>query len=337
MTALLAQHVAQILVLGSVNGGPALDADVFAKTADQVTLHVAIVARPRGARCTMYTSAPKPKTRCRVAPFPEDVRVGWVKIEPTKPWYDNVQPEGFVVAPIEYASREIEARTPSILVDVVPIQRAGIGVGGTMRFSASVTLADGTVHHARTPDGAHPGGVERALDARRVVLRRSNDYLGYLTELGNVPYVFASANIGREPHQAERGVGVDCADLMVYGLRRLGHDVPYVSSRTMGPHSHSIVKKVEARRGKLYLDADDATIPVGEGGVQPGDWIIFDGHVAALYEDAGRPGVLDGDDRIIHTAWAEVAIQRLDETAYGRQPFEVRRAKALTRSVSLAP
>ncbi len=337
MTTLAAQFVAQVLVLGSVNGGPAVDADVFAKMSDDVTLHAAVVARRRGAGCTMYTSAPKPKTRCRVAPLPESVKIVWTKIEPTKPWYDNVTPEGFRVASIAYASGALRSTTPSIRADVAPMQRAGIGAGGTMRYAVTVTLADGSVHRSRAPDGEHAGGVERAKDARRVVLRRSDDYLGYLTELGNVPYVFGSANIGREPHQAERGVGVDCADLMVYGLRRMGHDVPYVSSRTMGPHSHSIVKRVEARRGKVYLDDTGEPIGVGEGGVQPGDWIIFDGHVAALYEDAGQRGVLDGDDRIIHTAWAEVAIQRLDATAYGRQPFAVRRAKALTRSVSLAP
>ncbi|MEQ9498513.1 MAG: hypothetical protein RIT81_16680 [Deltaproteobacteria bacterium] len=336
MTALLAKHVAEILVLASVNGGPAEAKDVFAKASQEVTLHAAVVAR-RGRRCTLYTNAPKPKTRCRVAPLPEDVRTRWSKIEPTKPWYNNVPAGGFKVAPIAYASRTIAETTPSIRADYAPLQRRGIGVGGTMRYAVRVTLADGSEHTSAAPDGAYDGGVPAAKDARRVTWRRSDDYLGYLTELGNVPYVFGSANIGRERHQAERGVGVDCADLMVYGLRRLGHDVPYVSSRTMGPHSRAVVGPVEARRGKVYVDADGEPIAVGEGGLRPGDWIIFDGHVGAFYADAGTKGVFDADDWMIHTAWAEVAIQRMDDTHYGRQPFSVRRAKALTRSVSLAP
>ena len=132
----------------------------------------------------------------------------------------------------------------------------------------------------------------------KVTVRPDDTYLGYMQELAGLPYIFGSAAQGREPHQAERHIGVDCADLMVYGLRRLGHDVGYRSSRTLGPISRRVVSGVAARRGDVYL-AGGRPVRVGAGGVAPGDWLIFEGHVGAFVEDRGRPGVLDTRDLVI--------------------------------------
>lgn len=329
--AIVARHVLEVLVLTSVNGQPAEAADVLASANDVVVLHAAVRTKAPGRRCVLFTDAPKPRTRCRVVAPPSDVDVVWSKIEPTRPWYDNLAKGAFSPATITYAQRDWDVDGWRVVADVSPQLRRGLPVGGTMRFSVRVVLKDGTERAAKAPVGPYVGGVGRAKDARRVTLRAGDDYLGFLSELGGVPYVFGSATIGREVHQAERAVGVDCADLMIYGLRRMGHDLPYISSRTMGPYSRSVVDRVRTLRGDTYLDGEGSSVVVGPSGVQPGDWIIFEGHVGAFHTDRGTPGVLDRDDLIVHTAWAEVAIQSLGESGWGERPFEVRRAKALAR------
>jgi hypothetical protein len=75
-------------------------------------------------------------------------------------------------------------------------------------------------------------------------------------------------------------------------------------------------------------------VPVGAQGIQPGDWIIFEGHVGAFMADRGRLGLLDEDDLVIHIAWKEVAIESLADSGYGAQGFQVRRPNVLAQSGS---
>jgi len=150
-----------------------------------------------------------------------------------------------------------------------------------------------------------------------------------MAELAGLPYIFGSTELGREPHQAERGIGVDCADLMIYGLRRRGFDLEYRSSRTLGPISRRIAGSAAVRERGLYLDTSGRPIAVGPRGVKPGDWIVFSGHVGAFYADRGAIGALDEEDLLLHIAWKELAIEPMIETGYGELPFEVRRAHAL--------
>jgi hypothetical protein len=325
----LARHVIEVLVLTSVDGAPARAVDVIARADQPVTLHAAVRVRDPGQRCVLYTDAPKPRTRCRVRPAPKGVEARWSKLEAEKPYYDNVPNGRFTVASIRLEAHAWRHGPWNLPADVRPLRRAGLPSGGTMRYAVRVTLPDGTDRASPTPLDAYAGGVPSKLDARRVTLRASDDYLGYLTELGGIPYVFGSSPIGSEIHQAERGVGVDCADLMIYGLRRMGHDLKYVSSRTLGPYSRPVVGPVRARRGKVYLDASGEPVRVGKKGVRPGDWIIWDGHVGAFHTDRGTLGVLDSDDLVIHTAWAEVAIQSFEDSGYADRGFSVRRARAL--------
>lgn len=327
---LLARHVIEVLILTSVEGAPARAVDVVERVDKQVTLHAAVRVRKPGQRCVLFTNAPKPRTRCRVRPAPE-IEARWSKLEAAKPYYDNVPGGKFTVAAIELESHPWRRGAWDVPADVKPMRRKGLPAGGTMRYAVTISLPDGSARSSNLPLDSYAGGVPSKKDARRVTLRANDAYLGYLTELGGIPYVFGSAPIGREIHQAERGIGVDCADLMVYGLRRMGHEVPYISSRTMKPYSRAIVGPVATRRKNVYLDAAGQPIRVGKGGVAPGDWIIWDGHVGAFHTDRGTIGVLDADDFVIHTAWAEVAIQSLEDSGYGDRQFVVRRPRALDR------
>jgi len=61
----------------------------------------------------------------------------------------------------------------------------------------------------------------------RVTIRRDDSFLGYLTEMYGQPYIWASAGLSDTSHQSEHLEGSDCADLMVYGARRMGKHLAY--------------------------------------------------------------------------------------------------------------
>lgn len=314
-----------VLILTSVDGGAASARDVVARADQSVALHAAV--RVRGRRgCVLYTDAPKVKSRCRVRALPEDLEYTWLKVEADRAAYDNVPGGKFSFRPIGWLESNWRRGRSRVPADVRPVRRRGVRGAGTMRYRLRIGQGEHVLESAGL--AARAGGPSRRADIRKVTVRPDDTYLGYMQELAGLPYIFGSAAQGREPHQAERHIGVDCADLMVYGLRRLGHDVGYRSSRTLGPISRRVVSGVAARRGDVYL-AGGRPVRVGAGGVAPGDWLIFEGHVGAFVEDRGRPGVLDTRDLVIHIAWRELAVESLADSGYGASPFEVRRPKAL--------
>lgn len=313
------------LVLTAVDGGPAAAQDVVARSSAHVELFAAVTEVHEGG-CRMFTDAPRVKTRCMTSPLPPDAEVTWYKVESARAAYDNVPGGRFRFAPIDYVASRWRSG-PRAPADVTPVSRAGVRGAGTMRYRVEVGWPDG--RRMRSPGlVTRPGGPRRDEDIRKVTLRLDDSYVGYMSELAGLPYVFGSAARGDEPHQAERRVGVDCADLMVYGLRRLGHAVGYRSSRSLGPVSRRVAAPVTARRGGVY-EARGRPVPVGPRGVRPGDWLIFDGHVAAFVEDRGVRGRLDPRDLVIHIAWRELAVESLEESGYGARPFEIRRPNAL--------
>jgi hypothetical protein len=323
-------QIVRVLILTSVDGGPASEHDVRARIDQNVVLHAAIeLAEPRG-RCAWITGAAAARGRCVVLAPPEGAKVTWSKVEADRAAYDNVPGGEFRVAPIGWLESSWAEGTWSIAADVRPIARKGIAAGaGTMRYRVAIALADG--RSISSPGlSSLAGGPGHAADLRKVSLRIDDSYLGVMTELSGLPYIFGSTELGREPHQAERAIGVDCADLMIYGLRLRGFDLEYRSSRTLGPISRAIAKSRAVREKQQYLDEAGKLIAVGPRGVKPGDWIIFAGHVGAFYADRGAPGVLDEEDLLLHIAWKELAIEPMIETGYGEQPFEVRRARVLS-------
>lgn len=288
------------LILVSHGDGAALEQDVRAIVGEKVVLHAALEVR-NGRSCTLVTSAAAVGTTCTKVQVPEGIVVRWSKIEADQAAYDNVPGGKFSLASIGWVESPW-TEGQSVDADIRPIARKGLIVpAGTMRYRVRIELPDGESYSSPGLI-AERGGPPAARDLRKVSIRTGDDYLGMMTELGNLPYIFGSTEVGREIHQAERGIGVDCADQVIYGLRRMGTDLEYRSSRTLGPISRKVTGKV-----------------------QPGDWIIFSGHVGVLYEDRGVIGELDGADLMMHIAWRELAIEPLSESGYGSYPYEVRR------------
>lgn len=332
---LASAQIVRALILVSAGDGAAMERDVRALSSEKVVLHAAIEVS-RGGRCTWITGAPAVSGRCRsLAATGPELSVRWSKIEADRAAYDNVPGGVFKTASIGWIESPWTSGAWSVPADIQPIARRGIPYfAGTMRYRVHISLPDG--RDISSPGlFESPGGPSASTDIRKVQLRLGDDYLGLMTELGNVPYIFGSTELGREAHQAERGIGVDCADLVIYGLKRAGHDLMYRSSRTLSPISKHIAASDSVRdRGGAeldgaYLDGKGRAIPIGTRGVLPGDWVIFSGHVGVFYEDRGIIGAFDERDLLMHIAWKELAIEAMIDSGYGEVPFEVRRAHAL--------
>jgi cell wall-associated NlpC family hydrolase len=168
-------------------------------------------------------------------------------------------------------------------------------------------------------------------DVARVTVRRDDSYLGRLTELFNTPYIWGSAGEPASVHQAERRIGSDCADFVTYGVRRLGHAVPYTSTWALPEHTREVAESDGPDERGVYRDARGEALIFGEGGAKPGDLLLFRGHVGALARDEAPLGVLSTSDLMLHTCWAEPVEESLAASGYGARPLRVMRWRVFER------
>lgn len=255
-------------------------------------------------------------------------RVRWFKIEPTDRSLSNTDPS-FHWHEIGYRESAIDgcADRWSCPADVRTSVLGDRGGLGTMAFRVEVSLGGRT---ASSPglEKRHRGGL--APDVARVTVRRDDTYLGYLTELFNTPYIWGSAG-SDAVHQAERRIGSDCADFVTYGVRRLGHEVPYGSTWSIEKYTRRLATSAGASSDGVFLDAAGRPIPIGPKGVRPGDLLLFPGHVGAFVRDEPPLGVFSASDVMVHTCWAEPTEEPLKDTAYANGPVKLLRWKALDR------
>jgi hypothetical protein len=294
-----------VRLTASVDDGPARPGWVYAKAGQQVVLRaVAAGGKPVGYR--------------------------WFKLEPTSPWVDNTIPS-FHFAPIGYQAVELEAcrdqgRCPADVGPTLLPRLAQLPGVGTMAFQVRATFEGGA--EAATPgvEAVKYGGLEPTV--MRVTYRKDDSYLGYCTELVNSPYIFGSAGPdGR--NQSDLLIGSDCADLAIYGRRRLGKPASYASSYTIDQQAPERFRGVGAADGGVALDEAGQPIAFGAAGAQPGDLIHFPAtrHVGVLYEDRPPLGALDASDLMLHTCWAPPTIEPISESRCASYPWRVLRFK----------
>lgn len=253
--------------------------------------------------------------RAVLEPALDGSKLEWFRIEPTDPFVDNTQPS-FHFVPIHYEAVEIAAcrGLASCPADVTPTRLPAPALPGvgTMAYQVVATLPDGTRLATPGLEAVEYGGLTRAV--HRVTFRRDDTYLGYLTELFNTPYIFGSAGPdGR--NQSDLLIGSDCADLAVYGQRRLGRKVAYTSSYGIEKPAPEFTRALSLTVQGVAQDGKGQPIAFGpgKGQVAVGDVLHFPNsrHVAVLYEDRPPLGVLDGNDLMLNTCWAPPAIEPL--------------------------
>jgi hypothetical protein len=314
-------RVTAVHLVASVDGKAASDRPAYARADQTVTLYAVVRAGD-----TYYSDAPAPSLGQRpiaVQPLARGPRVAlaWSRIEPTQKTMSNTASGKFRFEQIEYANTAVGAGDSALVADVRPTLTPDHGDGvGTMRYQLTVTQGDRSL---ATPGlearrGRGSGGLTDAV--MRVTIRRDDSYLGFLTEMYGQPYVWASAGLSDTTHQSERLEGSDCADLMVYGARRLGKRVPYTWTGGL-PKITALVAAGSHGADGIYRDKTGRPLPY----TRDGDLVLFPRHVGALAEDRGTKGVLDDQDIMIHTLFDSPKAQKIADSGYAHHDVEVRR------------
>lgn len=284
-------------------------------------------AAGRGRERRFYSNAGRVRLGGRVhvtspmdqAP-PAELR--WYKVEPTSENLSNTATGSFRFETIPYAETEITAwrSYASAAADVRPTRTTDRGQGrGTMRYKLVAITARGTL---ATPGAEARGdrGSGLADHVHRVSLRRDDGYLGMLDELFGQPYIWASGGQPDARHQTERMEGADCADFVVYGMRRLGHPIAYTWSEALREHGRRLGAGT-LRADGVYVDARGVPLPFP----RPGDLLLFPRHVGALSQDRGVPGVLDSDDLMMHALFASPREEPIADSGYADKAVEILR------------
>jgi cell wall-associated NlpC family hydrolase len=304
------------------------------KLSEQVSLF-AVVEGKLGKQRVVITAADKLKVNGKNVPslrirrpsdFPK-IMLRWYKVEPTGNSYDNTV-GGFHWDTIEYREHAVtdwdtkwQITADAHPKGTYPDTHNG---AGTMAFKVAIKIGFRNLASAGQ-ESLERGGLDKHVP--RVAFRRDDSYIGRLTELFNTPYIWGSAGVPPKVHQAERLIGSDCADFIVYGARRLGKQIPYRGSWHIPEVANVIYTAEKIDDQGRYLTKAKKTIPISKDGVQIGDLLLFHGHVGALAADRKPEGVLDINDIMIHTYWAPPDEQPISETAYAEAKVKILRWK----------
>jgi hypothetical protein len=243
------------------------------------------------------------------------------------PERQETHPPGWHWCPIDYAETDtgwgsVWSKQVTSRPTTTPDRYDGLG---TMRFAAQLDYR-GKSYRSKGLEHRDKAGLKRGVATLQV--RMDDTPVGYMTELINVPYVYGSHTpTGRiADHQAERAVGADCADLIVYGWRRAGRRINY--TWTQGLKKLTRIRAVAATVSQgFYRKADGSPIAFGKD-VRVSDILLWGRHVAAIAK-RDPSGFLTPDTQILHTITGSPAMGPLKEIGFGfdSMSFEVRRPK----------
>ncbi len=145
---------------------------------------------------------------------------------------------------------------------------------GAMRVKARVAI-DGHVRETSP------------IEVRRFA---GDGFRGAITEQFELPYLFGSGELNDGTNTGpETGLGADCANFVVYALRRAGRAVPWSNPKQLRKHLDPVAENTSAGKTKI-TDAD-----LGAGLV-----VHLGSHVAVVMEDRPPLGVLDRNDIVAH-------------------------------------
>lgn len=188
------------------------------------------------------------------------------------------------VAPIEWYWEEIVSVQGQTQVDVLDV----------VEFSKAGTHRVG-VFFGEPPKAEPQNGLE-------IVIRRDDTYVGYVSELIGVPFVFWP-KMTTQGHQTDLRLAADCVATVVYGKRRMGNQVYYLAPKAL----------------KRYLE------PVAEGSMKVGDVLHFEFQTAVLSQDLSPFGQLSDNDWVIHSYHGLVEEKEFQDLPYSKQPHTVYR------------
>lgn len=169
------------------------------------------------------------------------------------------------------------------------------------------------------------------MDVIQIVVRENDSYIGYIQELTRTPFVYVPKNV-EGYHQTDERVGSDCAEFAIYGMRRLGFNIPYVGPRGIydycNPIGNGYVYVDKFSEEGLYKDENLNHIEIGLDGLQEGDVLHFGEQVSVFYRDLGVEGVLDHNDLLIQSYIRGIEIIPIKESEFVDYPLKLIRFKS---------
>src|SRR4030095_6648684 len=125
------------------------------------------------------------------------------------------------------------------------------------------------------------------LELRRFI---GSGFRAAISEQFGLPYLFGSGELSENSDTGpETNLGADCANFVVYALRRQGRRVPWSDPKELRDDLDLVARS--ATPGMVHVSADD---------LQGGTIVHLGTHVAAVMEDRQPVGILDENDLVAH-------------------------------------
>jgi hypothetical protein len=174
------------------------------------------------------------------------------------------------------------------------------------------------------------GAIHKEYDnILQIVYRPDDTYIGYLFEMFHTPFIMAPKSVQGKYHQTDERIGSDCAELAIYGMRRLGYLIPYCGPKKIYSYTNVICdRSTLGHKHKVYVDGKKHKIPVNtEGGIYPGDILHFGVQVSVFYKDEGIIGYLDCQDILIQSYGVTPNVTTIKDSGFKNYSFKILRFK----------
>ena len=125
------------------------------------------------------------------------------------------------------------------------------------------------------------------IELRRFV---GSGFRAAVTEQFGLPYLFGSGELSKASDTgAETNLGADCANFVVYAMRRQGQRIPWSDPKQLRQHLDLVTRSTTS-----------GTSRITEEDLQRGTIVHVGTHVAAVIEDRNPMGILDENDLVAH-------------------------------------
>jgi poly-gamma-glutamate synthesis protein (capsule biosynthesis protein) len=125
------------------------------------------------------------------------------------------------------------------------------------------------------------------LELRRFI---GSGFRAAISEQFGLPYLFGSGELSENSDTGpETNLGADCANFVIYALRREGQRVPWSDPKRLRDYLELVARS--ATPGMAKISRED---------LQRGLLVHLDTHVAAVMEDREPVGILDENDLVAH-------------------------------------
>ena len=181
---------------------------------------------------------------------------------------------------------------------------------------------DSSIILSREPlNFTHPGQIIQ------FVLRPGDEYLDYLMEIINTPFILTPRFTPQGFHQVDNCLGSDCASFAIYPHRRQGKKVQYVYPLDIFQYLHPINDELfipqEEDSLSVFQSAHGDVIEINREQLWPGDVIHFGEQVSVFYEDRGIKGILDSQDLVIQSWFNQPGIFTIYRCGFWGQPIRI--------------